>query len=60
MLSANSRDHGDVVTGLAMQSIGEAIVYLRDPEHKIDLEPIRVEQDLTIECQPVHILDSSE
>ncbi|KAF0922065.1 hypothetical protein E2562_024016 [Oryza meyeriana var. granulata] len=47
-------------TGLAMQSIGEAIVYLRDTEHKIDLEPIRVEQDLTIECQSVRILDSSE
>ncbi|KAF0889762.1 hypothetical protein E2562_030570, partial [Oryza meyeriana var. granulata] len=45
--------------GLPMQSIGEAIVYLRDPEHKIDLVPIRAEQDLTIECQPVRILDSS-
>ena len=34
--------------------------YLRDPEHKIDLEPITVQQDLTVECHPVHILDSSE
>jgi hypothetical protein len=34
--------------------------YLRDPEHKIDLEPIHVEQDLTVKCQPVRILESSE
>jgi hypothetical protein len=34
--------------------------YLRDPEHKIDLEPITVEQDLTVEYRPVRILDSSE
>ena len=34
--------------------------YLRDPEHKIDLEPITVEQDLTVECRPMHILYSSE
>ena len=34
--------------------------YLRDPEHKIDLESITVEQDLTVECHPVCILDSSE
>lgn len=34
--------------------------YLRDPEHKIDLEPIMVEQDLTIECRPVRIFDWSE
>ena len=34
--------------------------YPRDPEHKIDLEPIIVEQNLTVECGPVHILDSSE
>ena len=33
--------------------------YLRDPEHKIDLETIRV-KDLTIKCRPVCILDSSE
>ncbi|KAF0889760.1 hypothetical protein E2562_030568 [Oryza meyeriana var. granulata] len=38
---------------------GEWFEYLRDPEHKIDLVPIRAEQDLTIECQPVRILDSS-
>ncbi|KAF0917360.1 hypothetical protein E2562_017531 [Oryza meyeriana var. granulata] len=40
--------------------IKNATKHLRDPEHKIDLEPIRVEQHLTIECQPVRILDSSE
>uniref|UniRef100_J3NCQ2 Uncharacterized protein n=1 Tax=Oryza brachyantha TaxID=4533 RepID=J3NCQ2_ORYBR len=34
--------------------------YLRDPEHKIDLDPIRVEQDLTVECQPLLILEFSE
>ena len=34
--------------------------YLRDPEHKIDLEPITVQQDLTVECHSVSILDSSE
>ena len=34
--------------------------YLRDPEHKIDLEPIVVEPNLTVECNPVRILDSSE
>ena len=34
--------------------------YLRDPEHKIDLEPITVQQDLTMECRPVRILESSE
>jgi len=34
--------------------------YLRDPEHKIDLETIRVKKDLTIKCRPVCILDSSE
>jgi hypothetical protein len=34
--------------------------YLRDPEHKIDLEPITVQQDLTVECHPLRILDSSE
>jgi hypothetical protein len=34
--------------------------YLPDPEHKIDLESITVQQDLTLECRPVHILESSE
>lgn len=34
--------------------------YLRDPDHKIDLELITVQQDLTMECHPVRILDSSE
>jgi hypothetical protein len=34
--------------------------YLRDPEHKIDLEPIRVQQDLSVECRPMRILDTSE
>jgi hypothetical protein len=34
--------------------------YLRDPEHKIDLEPIRVQHDLSVECHPMRILDTSE
>ena len=34
--------------------------YLRDPEHKIDVESIRIEKDLTVKCHPVRILDSSE
>jgi hypothetical protein len=34
--------------------------YLPDPEHKIDLELITVQQDLSLECCPVHILESSE
>jgi hypothetical protein len=34
--------------------------YLLDPEHKIDLESITVQQDLTLEWRPVHILESSE
>jgi hypothetical protein len=34
--------------------------YLRDPEHKIDLEPITVHQDLTVECRPIRVLDYSE
>jgi hypothetical protein len=34
--------------------------YLPDPEHKIDLESITVQQDLTLECHPVRILESSE
>jgi hypothetical protein len=34
--------------------------YLRDPEHKIDVESITIEKDLTVKCHPVRILDSSE
>jgi hypothetical protein len=34
--------------------------YLPDPEHKIDLGSITVPQDLTMECCPVRILESSE
>jgi hypothetical protein len=34
--------------------------YLLDPEHKIDLESITVQQDLTLECRPMRILESSE
>jgi hypothetical protein len=33
---------------------------LRDPDHQIELEPIAVQQDLTLECRPVHILESSK
>jgi hypothetical protein len=34
--------------------------YLLDTEHKIDLESIAVQQDLSLECHPVHILELSE
>jgi hypothetical protein len=34
--------------------------YLPDPEHKINLELITVQQDLTLECHPVRILESLE
>jgi hypothetical protein len=34
--------------------------FLRDPDHQIELEPIVVQQDLTLECRPVCILESSE
>ena len=31
--------------------------YLKDPEHKIDAELVIIQQDLTMECHPVRILD---
>jgi hypothetical protein len=34
--------------------------HLRDPDHQIELEPIAVQQDLTLECRSVRILESSE
>jgi hypothetical protein len=34
--------------------------YLPNLEHKIDLESITVQQDLTLECHPVRILESSK
>jgi hypothetical protein len=34
--------------------------YLLDLEHKIDLGLITVQQDLTLECRPICILESSE
>ena len=34
--------------------------YLRYPDHQIELEPIVVQHDLTLECRPVRILESSE
>jgi hypothetical protein len=34
--------------------------FLRDPDHQIEMEPIAVQQDLTLECRPVRILESSE
>jgi hypothetical protein len=33
---------------------------LRDLDHQIEMEPIDVQQDLTLECRPVRILESSE
>jgi hypothetical protein len=34
--------------------------FLQDPDHQIEMEPIAVRQDLTLECRPVRILESSE
>ena len=34
--------------------------HLRDPEHRIVLEPVTIEQDLTFESRPVKILEESE
>jgi hypothetical protein len=34
--------------------------FLRDPDHQIEMEPIAVQQDLTLECRPERILESSE
>ena len=34
--------------------------YLRDPEHHITVEPITIEQDLSLESRPVRILETSE
>jgi N-acetylglutamate synthase-like GNAT family acetyltransferase len=33
---------------------------LRDLDHQIEMESIVVQQDLTLECRPVRILESSE
>ena len=33
--------------------------YLKDPEKRIDAEPVIIQQDLTMECHPVRILDFS-
>jgi hypothetical protein len=35
-------------------------MFLRDPDHQIEMEPIVVQQDLTLECRPVRILESSK
>ena len=34
--------------------------YLRDPEHHITVEPVTIEQDLSLESRPVRILETSE
>jgi hypothetical protein len=34
--------------------------YFRDPERQITMEPIVIEQDLTLEVRPVRILEESE
>jgi hypothetical protein len=34
--------------------------YIRDPELKIEADPIIIQQDLTIEAQQVHVLEFSE
>jgi hypothetical protein len=33
--------------------------FLQDPNHQIEIEPIAVQQDLTLECRLVRILESS-
>jgi hypothetical protein len=33
--------------------------YIRDPELKIEVDPIIIHQDLTIDAQPVHVLEFS-
>jgi hypothetical protein len=30
--------------------------FLRDPGHQIEMEPIAVQQDLTLECRPERVL----
>ena len=34
--------------------------YLKDPEQKMDADPLIIHQDLTMECHPVRILDFSD
>jgi hypothetical protein len=34
--------------------------YIRDPELKIEVDPIIIQQDLTIDAQPVRVLEFSE
>jgi hypothetical protein len=34
--------------------------FLRDPDHQIEMEPIAVQQDLTLECRLVRIFEFSE
>jgi hypothetical protein len=34
--------------------------YIRDPELKIEVDPIIIQQDLTIHSQPVHVLEFLE
>ena len=34
--------------------------YLRDPEHHITVEPVTIEQDLSLESRPVRILETLE
>jgi hypothetical protein len=34
--------------------------YIRDPELKIEADPIIIQQDLTIDAQPMHVLEFSE
>jgi hypothetical protein len=34
--------------------------YIRDPEQKIEDDPIIIQPDLSIDSQPVHVLEFSE
>jgi hypothetical protein len=34
--------------------------YLKDPEQRMEVEPVIIEKDLTIKCHPVRILDFSQ
>jgi hypothetical protein len=34
--------------------------YIRDPELKIEVDPIVIQQDMTVDAQPVRVLEISE
>jgi hypothetical protein len=56
-LLAIARFHGWGTPGISCLYVEEV---LRDLDHQIEMESIVVQQDLTLECRPVRILESSE